>query len=42
MEQVDATIEVLVAALSELLEGELLPDAKDNTAEDTRNAEGGL
>ena len=42
MEQVDATVEGFAAALSELLEGDLLPDAEDNAAEGPQVGEGNL
>ena len=42
MEQADAAVEGFAAALSERLEGDLLPDAEDYAAEDACNAEGGL
>ena len=42
MEQADATVEGFAAALSERLEGDLLPDAEDNAAEGPQGGEGNL
>ena len=42
MEQADATVEGFAAALSELLEGDLLPDAEDNAAEGAHEGGGDL
>ena len=42
MEQADAAVEGFVATLPEWLEGDLLPDAEDSTAEGARDEEGGL
>ena len=42
IEQADTTVEGPASTLSELLEGDLLPDTEDNTAEGAREEEGGL
>ena len=42
MDEADATIEGFAAALSERLEGDLLPDAEDNAAEGPHGGEGNL
>ena len=42
MEQADAAVEGAAAALSMLLEGNLLPDAEDEATEGARDGEGGL
>ena len=42
MEQADAAVEGFAAALSERLEGDLLPDAEDNTAEGPHGGDGNL
>ena len=42
MEQADATVEGPASTLSELLEGDLLPDAEDDVAEAARDGEGDL
>ena len=39
MEQANAAVEGFTAALSEQLEGDLLPDAEDNAAEGPRGGE---
>ena len=42
MEQADATVEGFAAALSERLEGDLLPNAEDNATEGPHGGEGNL
>ena len=42
MEQADAAIEGVASALSEQLEGDLLPNAEDNAAEGPHGGEGNL
>ena len=42
MEQADAAVNGFSTALSERLEGDLLPDAEDNAAEGPQGGEGNL